>query len=1138
MEYIVIDEGELAGPYRPSDDVSLRPPQDLDYELQPEDDEMVILGPSSNPPEPSLEPPIPDREPTAGFGGSLADAIQRIRQMMIEVIQRIIQQLIDALQSIIDAAMLQLSAPVDISDGVVNVATFEDEIKIYGAGASGLKVPVNLNGFEPGEMTLIGDPITGYSTPAGTSAFLKMNSNPLSTYFGDAVQLGVQVDVLDNELIVGAAVRIGDDGPMLTFDDIAAIASHITIPGMSLGDDFANLTFLTSFSEGGLNFELLNIPVVMGQTVQGHVNLGWVGGAPAISGQLLVEVSPGVVGIVELSEQNGQFSGSGSVQFVHGDIFGDLEISFGPEGLSGTGTGGISTSQFTAEAAFIFGNKMAVNQWVHSQLGQLHVLNGTENQHPTDINPEKPSAIIPDASTEWAMAGSLTGTIPLSHSSDGAASLNASATGIVDSDGDYVLHVGLAEEGTLNLTDLASGDFGIDEKYPLAGWGVPGFNVTADLEFGLEFSYDVGPLQLIGASADGLYSSNPAKYGVATGIDLQGTISMDDKISLTGKLGAGVVGSLAGSSASIFIEADLTAQLDGNTTLEADIGVDMGPQGLHPHFAAKGEISQALTLFLKGKLVTDIEFNAWVAHYDKHWEHSFLALEFPVGEIDLEAIYNSDGEDPFQFGAPDGGKVFKVTNWEDLITALHGDGSKLTQKPGHHGLSKGDVEVPSTLDAPTEFTDAQLNEALNGVRVVYINPDAETHELIIELHSEDLQLWRHSESPSLLEEYVLKLVDFYTDKFAQTGDSKDQDAINTLEVMLVEVESEEWMEKARVLDKSRTNKPTIYGPEAKPDVKLVWDELQEYNEILKELDTRKGPIPTAPDWSPDDPSVGQPTGVVIEKLHTTQDRRHQGKEASAWRYVKPSPGPDNDAVSSAKNWLEERASWKGWVAYHIIHFALGGKSDKSNLIPVLGTTNQDYESFFERNMISLVNSGEVVWLETKTDYHGKNQNGNLGEPQGDAARAFPNSFTAEGGVMDWNGTDWVRGPKLHNFSASPDLPSIPLNTAFNVNDTAEYNTNTYKEFKIDYKVGEYLRSNRGGQNYTDDLSDVRDALDQQFPNKSFPKDITRNDLKAIGRPVAGGLLSTLIQLNSSTLAFNFKQIVALLTRGNRGGIIF
>lgn len=596
---------------------------------------------------------------------------------------------------------------VDLSQPSFEVATSAEATAIANVGATGIMVPVTLGpAFGQASIPIFSNG-NGYQTPAGANIFVKALNHPLTSIFGSFLDFGVRVTVVNSAIQIEAETRLAGTEIALSPGnlDTALQQLGIDLGGLDFGLGGSNLdgiVLTNTYENGFLNFDLSDLPLEIGGYVKGAARIGFINGDILIEGELSINLGNGISGFLDLAYDGTQVYGSAFVEVNHGDISGSIYVYYntnGVTGLAGIGTGYINTNKLNAELDLFFGPAEWVEGHVQSQistlgLDQVSGVGGAEETH----QPPSLDGIPQNTSNDFSWAGIASGTVPIGKS------FEANAVGILDSEGDYLLKLSLSQSGDIPLTDAHSGSWGFEENYPIADFGIPLVaDISANLFAGLGFGYDFSEITLQNASLSGTYAKAGNKYGVNNSVDLGGSISMDDKVDLIGKLGFGLSEHLLSQSGQIRLDAELMAEIGGNITAEADIRAEFDENGFHPHFNIVMDISEALDVSLSGHFFAENKVKHWFSHDSTQTVDIDLGgFQFHLGDMDLEMGYNSDAhESKFSFGPPEGkDRIFQISSIEDMIENMQTLSTSVTTSAVWAETEEGGAtEDPSTLTA-------------------------------------------------------------------------------------------------------------------------------------------------------------------------------------------------------------------------------------------------------------------------------------------------------------------------------------------------------------------------------------------------------------------------------------------------------
>ena len=601
---------------------------------------------------------------------------------------------------------------VDLSQGTFAPASAADASTITAAGEGGIMVPVSLGaGFEQVSIP-IQSTASGYQTLAGPDTFIKAVNHPMTTIFGSFLDFGVRVTIANSAIQIVAETRIAGTEIALTQEnlDTALQQADIGLNGLDfgLGDvGLDGVAFTNTYQDGNLNFLLDNLPMQIGESVRGSAQIGYINGSLQVNGNLDIHLGNGMTGSMELAYDGVQVSGSAFVEVNFGDVSGSIYVYYntnGVDGLAGSGTGYVNTDKLNAELDLFFGPASWVDGLVNDKISTLGISRRPDEAGGPDLSTAPVAA--PEGFT-WA--GIASGTVPIGES------FQANANGILDSEGDFVLNLSIGQTQDIPLTNSESGSWGFKENYPVVDFGIPLIaDVSANLIAGLNFGYNFGALTLGNARLRGTYAKAGNKYGVANTVDLGGTLSMDNEVDLTGTLGLGLVEHVLTQTGRIQLEADLTAQIKGSSSAEADIRAEFDEDGFHPHLNTVIDISQDLNVILEGSFFAQNEIKRWFRGNSVQTVEIYLGgVELHIGHMDLEMGYNSDAHDnKFSFGPPEGqDRVFQISSIEDMIDNIQ------TRPPRVTDFSFGD-EPPQEGEVgdPTDLSDLELESEIESLR--------------------------------------------------------------------------------------------------------------------------------------------------------------------------------------------------------------------------------------------------------------------------------------------------------------------------------------------------------------------------------------------------------------------------------------
>ncbi len=569
-------------------------------------------------------------------------------------------------------------AVVDITQDTFVPGSLADAQRIDAADANGIWVPVSLGELFEEATIPVYSTVNGYQTPEGANAFIKAINHPLNQITGNTLDYGVAVTMVNNAITIAPEIRIAGTEITLEEGNLGTTLQQVGFDtgGVSLGFGDTGLdqvTLVSSYSEGNLDFSFTNIPLSLGQFVQGTGTIGSVGGEVIMDVSLAINLGEGMSGNLELEYVDGQLSGSTAIDVNYGDISGSLGIYYnysGITGLAGEGSATLNTHKLNGEVDLYFGPSSWVNGLVQERVGILG-LNSSSTEAPSGDIEDPDITTIPAEETlgDFSWAGIVSGTVPIGENFD------ASAKGILDSEGDYALSLALNQTGDLELNDGGGGEWKLEENYPVADFGLPLIaDISANLGAILRFGYNFSPIRLTNATLSGTYAKEGNKYGITNNINLGGGLSMSDTVTLGGGLELGIQEHVLTQSGRIQLSVEVDATIHGDSTAEANFRADFDDDGFHPHFNTALDISQDLDVNLTGKLLAENKIKHFFRHDAVQKIEVILSGDpFHLGHMDLEMGYNSDAENnKFRFGPPEGkDQIFQIASVEDMIENIH-----------------------------------------------------------------------------------------------------------------------------------------------------------------------------------------------------------------------------------------------------------------------------------------------------------------------------------------------------------------------------------------------------------------------------------------------------------------------------------
>ncbi|MEM0997743.1 MAG: hypothetical protein AAGN35_11705 [Bacteroidota bacterium] len=937
-----------------------------------------------------------------------------------------------------------LSAPVDLSTGTFAPATAEDEQLIEQAGPAGLRVAVQVANFAQGEMHVMRNG-QGFQTLGEGRVFLPVSGGFLADIFGGTVQFGIEAEVRNNAVLGQAVMQVA--GQVVSRDGLGEVFGALNLPGIELGENLSQAELVNSFVDGEFRLQVINIPIVTGNQFSGSIDIGLIDGEPSLTGKAVLNVTPSIVGEVELTFSGTSMSGEGSIAFLQGPISGELVVSMTEDNVVIEGRGTVATDRFSGDATILYGRKSYVESVIGPQLAALQA--GQEAEAPE-------GGYEPDAGTgEWELAGFAQGTVPISDQ------FAANATGIVDPTGGVTLGMDIGNSDQIPLTDAQAGNYEMEVGIPVFTWGFKKVaGISVNIKFYFDLGYKVSPILLEQASLSGVYSNSSHPLAPANSLNLDGEAAVDARVEVGGGIGVEAEADVAGNRGALEIGAKMSATLDAAARLAANLGITAGPEGIDPHFTAEGAVSAALNLNLQGYLKAT--FDGWGERFDKEVTRYFANVIIPVGDMNLEFAYDPDLDPPIRFGAPEPGEnIFSFNSWDEMMTQMHEAPEMPAGSVEGFSPPESDSENP---DADGPITTEQESDVV-GVRLAYQNPQGEVHNLVYEEHDGEVEIWRHSKALRL-EDYCATLIQHYQG-------SEDAAKVERLQTIQAELENEAWKQDM---------KHGMETPELRQNALAA---IQRITQELREIDQTAGDTPEAPD-GPTATPAGRPTKAILEKLHRSQGV--EGEASDAFR-LQRNADPQSDGMSASWRWLELNLLTGTWIKFHVINHHLGGKADSNNLIAAPKTVNSQFSANFEEHLKALYREGKVIWMEADIDYHrsGLFEIGRSDSVPRDTAIAFPRSFSAKGGQMTFQDGEWRRlDPAELQFDAPIPLPQmLPEGVQFSVNDPLAYTKENLKKFNIWRSNGKRMENAiAGGKSLVDDSEKY---IEKIFTHKKVEK---------------------------------------------------
>lgn len=975
--------------------------------------------------------------------------------------------------------------PIDISSGTFGLASAEAELLVEKSGAGGVQVPVKVGNFASGEMQIMRNE-GGFQSVNDESIFMPVETGIVGDLFGSNFEVGIQARVANDGVIGEAVCKIG--GEIVTTSNLSDIFGALNIPGIEMGTDFANASFVNGFYEDDFRIEFLNIPIVTGNQFSGTLDIGLVNGVPEIKGKAIVQVTPSITGVIELAYGAGGMTGEGTIQFIQGPMSGELNISVAENSIQASGEANVATEGFNGTAFIVYGNEGFVNEKIDPQLDILS--QGGEVQSPSE------EYEMEDGSGDYVLAGYVTGTIPIGKNFD------ATATGIIDSTGGLTLGVKIDNSNEIPLTDEFSDNYELNYIVPGIVWGIPQLGaLSIDLEFFFGLDYTVGALKLLEAFASGVYSDSTYANAPEDSLSIGGKVGFNTDLTVGGGLSVNARAQLLGNEASVGIGGRINAMLSASAELMAQMDLTPGPEGIDPNFRAEAGVEGNLDLGLQGFFKANFDsYGEWL---DAEYIHYFANLIFPVGTMGLNVVYDPSLDPAIAFETPDGG-MFQINSWEEMLKQMHsaddvGEGNAQTFE-----APEGESEVPD--DGP--LTEAREDDIL-GVQAPYQNDLGEIHTLKFEDQGDGVEIWRHS-VPMSLEDYCDDLIKTHE----AAGNSAEVSELQGIKTYLA---TEEWAEAM----KNSMGKGELR--------KLAFTEIKEIADQLRELDDAMGPIPDNP-VRPGVVGGGRPTKSMIDQLHQSQG--NQGRPASSFP-VNSNATFNTDAMSTAWKWLTANGKNGSWIKFHIINEHLGGLANSQNLIATTTGNNSEYERDFESEMKRNYRDGKVVWMEADIDYYNASMF-DWGSIPNDTKQAFPKMFKARGGTMTYKNGSWTRVNSIQEKKMPLHLPSLPATgDKFQVNHTGAYGNDNLMKYDIWRSTGRLLKPYiDAGGSFVKDFFQYKSQIfgNNSFNHAAWP-DFDLDDLPNI----SGGLLTFIKNANEKseiTRKRTIKQFMHLMDENN------
>ena len=950
--------------------------------------------------------------------------------------------------------------PVDISSGTFEIADAAEEYHIPEGAENAVSVILTMPGFDNGTLNVFSDGGTFHS-PEGESTFMKMQDSPFSSLLGGLVEVGVNVSIGAGEIVGDPTMKIGEW--VLSLETIADLANHLTLPGLELGSDWANTTFRSQFVDGQLGFFLEGIPVYSSEQIQGQVDIGLVNGQLEITGHLLVQVGDGGVGMLNLTYVEGQgFSGDATVQFSYQQAFGTVTLYFSEGGVHGHGSGEMAAERIRGTVNVIFGRRSYVE-------GELY------NNRETLMNGGilNPAEEIPAGGNEedYVVAGSMSGAYQITPE------FEVAATGILDADHNVIIKGALEQTQDVQLTSELAGGVEMGEQHlPVFTYGLPLINIGVNIIFNLGAQYTIPALVLRQVNASGFYSTSDLPWAselAGTPFSLSGALGIDSSLILKafGTLGVAATANAAGNHA----EVGVNAEVDGTLAVEqaeltANMEVELDEEGnLHPAFDLEGDFAASMGIDFSGSFFANV--TTWGHLFDVDYRSEFGSIHFDAGSASLHFGFYPGQEDPFTFGPQEGkDHIFNGPDWQSMLKDMHEgqeewmDLDEGEEVPADYIVVSGEEGVidqgrrrdedSNPEQEPLDRIPEEIRDEIDKVETAYMNDAGEIHEVKVDPDPDDedrLKLFRYSKR-NHIKDYAKYCKDYWQGILDEGGLTDDE-----------RLTAHEKRERAERLEYGYQNNAAhlaavkklwvtpnpddvnirIQPPKKKSSAyALALEEANEVRRQLKEIDPGDKSV-IVPNEPLENYEGGQtPTRVTVDYIHTSQDWRWNGQESKLWgdSFRGNANNVQESGIKTAWGWLAANNLTNLWVAYHVLHFAVGGSSNGYNLIAALGTLNDDYEEKFERTLQSWVDGDEIVSFEANIGYHPNNDPAASNEVPKALRSSFPRTFSASIWKMSKDGNgNWQKGEShTYSWGSIQNLP-VGLSGTFKINDPAEYN---------------------------------------------------------------------------------------------------
>lgn len=703
-------------------------------------------------------------------------ALNRMQEQIKAASEKIIQQVRETLERMRELDELyDVSAPVDLSTGLFETATFEDEVMIQNTQQYGLSVPVSMPGFTEGEMRVYHDE-NGFHSMDPRGNFMSLAEGVGSSFFTDAVQMGVLVRIEGSRVIGEAALKIGEE--ILTEGLLDRLKTLIEVPNLGLGDAWENTELVFSFSDGELRLQLLNIPVSLGPNFTGSLDLGFVNGAPTASASILINLSENAQGLLELNYENEAFSGSAKVNFTHGPAFGEVDVVFEPGDTVPRvhGSGRVVTDRFSGGVEFLYAKRSEALAVLTREAPKL--ANGGK-----DIDLSLGSSAGESAGTaaqsdgaaeDWVLIGKVDGAVQVTDQ------FEVTGTGLMDPDHGITVALGVLQTDNVTLIDQIDNSFNFSEEFPVAGYSIPHVGgVTIDITASMGMESQLGPLVLTGVQASGVYSNSQESWVPNVDPNIEGSLALDSTLDFLGSLGIeGKVAAL-GNEARLGVRGDLDVGATVNGTLAAAMSLSHDENGIKPHFSLGGDATAGLKVGLQGTFFADLD--VWGKRWDRHWDYVFAREEFDLASVEMMFNYDPDAQPSFTFGHKEGGSLFSGASWKDTIDGLHEDQSndvESSHSGGERHTAQGEHIVTAGVDtylypAGTSYDDIAIdliNQTLGefrGIRIIEPGQEWEPEDDGFSFSFEKMAVfeWIDTDSGQILMRFLgeesLDIHDFY-----------------------------------------------------------------------------------------------------------------------------------------------------------------------------------------------------------------------------------------------------------------------------------------------------------------------------------------------------------------------------------------